>query len=434
MKQWKALSTICVVLLLGIIITGYKLFSSSNKQEAQKYSTAHVKKGTIRNQVACTGKVVSNQDIEIKSKASGKVINLPFDISDTVRASDLLVELDPTDEQRNVEKAQTTLEAAKALLISAKQELIIDENKLKTAQMNIQVEIYSTKADWEDAKNKAEREKQLYEKKLSSQEALDTKKTEAIKAQSAYEKALVKQEELKTQEMELELKRQAVRLQENNLRAASIDLEIAQQRLLDTCILAPIDGTLTAKNVQIGQIISSGINNVSGGTTMLTLSDLSRIFIIASVDESDIGKIHLGQKAEITVDSYPGDLFHGQVVQVGTRGINKSNVVTFDIKIEIVKNNKSLLKPEMTANVKIISKEKSNILLIPNEAIEFSQEGPKVKIVLPNNTIISRPIVLGLENEGVTEVVEGVKEGETVLLNSGVIQSKWSNAGKIANK
>ena len=435
MKHWKALSTaICLFLLLGIVITGYKLFSGSNKNEAKKYTTAQVKKGTIQTQVACTGKVVSNQDIEIKSKASGKVINLPFDISDTVRASELLVKLDPTDEQRNVEKALATLEATKAHLNSAKQGLIIDENKLKTARMNIQAEISSTKADWEDAKNKAEREKQLYEKKLSSQEELDTKKTEAIKAKSAYEKALVKHEELKTQKMELELKRQAVRLEKSNVRAATIDLEIAEQRLLDTCILAPIDGTLTVKNVQIGQIISSGINNVSGGTTMLTLSDLSRIFIIASVDESDIGKIQLGQKAEITVDSYPGDLFQGQVVQIGARGINMSNVVTFDVKIEILKKNKSLLKPEMSANIKIISKEKSNILLIPNEAIEFSPEGPKAKIVLPDKTIISRSIVLGLENEGVTEVVEGVKEGETVLLDPGVVQSKWSNVRKIANK
>ena len=433
MKHWKILiTTISLFLFLGIV--GLTLFTSSSKNEAKDYSTAQIKRGHILAQVVCTGKVISNQDIEIKSKASGKVIKLPFDISDTVRASELLVELDPTDEQRKVEKAQATLQAAKARLNSAKHELIIDENKLETTQMNIQTEISSTKAAWEDAKSKAEREEQLYLKKLSSREDLDTQKTEAIKARSAYEKALVKQEELKTQQMGLELKRQVVRLEESNVRAAAIDLEIAKQRLLDTCILAPIDGILVAKNVQIGQIISSGINNVSGGTTILTLSDLSRIFVIASVDESDIGKIHSGQKAAITVDSYPNDLFQGEVVQIATRGVNISNVVTFDVKIEISGKNKSLLKPEMTANVQIISTEKPDVLVIPDEAIEFSTEGPKVKIVLPDKTIISRSVILGLDNEGLTEVVEGVKEGEKVLLNPGLVRSKWSKAGKTANK
>jgi HlyD family secretion protein len=299
--------------------------------------------------------------------------------------------------------------------------------------MDISAEIASTKASWEDAENKAKREEQLYQKKLSSKEDLGTRRTEATKAKSEYEKALVKEKGLKIQEMKLELKRQAVQLEESNVRAAKIDLEIARQRLADTKILSPMDGTVTARDVQIGQIISSGINNIGGGTTILTLSDLSRIFTIASVDESDIGKINLGQKANVTVDSYPDTTFNGEVVQIATRGTNISNVVTFDVKIEIMSKNKSLLKPEMTTNVQIIAIEKSDVLLVPEEAIEFSSEGPKVQAVLPSGKTISQSVTLGLDDGTMAEVIKGLSEGDEVRLNPGQIHSKWSNAGKQTN-
>lgn len=430
MKKGKFLIGLILILVMGAI--GANFFSSKrdNEIKEKEFVTAQAEQGTIQVYISCTGKVVSNQDVEIKSKASGKVIKLPFSISDTVQASNLLVELDPTDEQRNVEKAESTLEAAIAELNAAKQALLIDKKKLKTARMKIKTEISSTKAEWEDAENKANREEQLYQKKLSSREELDTRKTEAIRAKATYEKTLVKQEELKTQTMELELKKQTVEVKESKVRSATIDLEIANQRLNDTRILSPIDGIVTEKNIQIGQIISSGINNIGGGTTIMVLSDLSKIYITASVDESDIGKIRLDQEAEITVDSYPDTSFMGKIVRIAPRGINIHNVVTFDVKIEILSRNKSLLKPEMTANVKIISAKKQNVLLIPGEAVEFSNQGPKVTLLLANKNTIDRKIQLGLNNGEVAEIVKGLKEGDTVILNPGQVRSKWSNTKK----
>ncbi|MEW6378324.1 MAG: efflux RND transporter periplasmic adaptor subunit [bacterium] len=428
MKRWIIL--IILVLLVSVVIIRLRTLSSQGEEKEKEFAIAQIKRGAIQVSVACTGKVVSNQDVEIKSKASGEVKKLPFDVSDFVRASDLLVELDPTDEQRNLEKAQAALEAATSQLNNARQDLAIAENQLVTTKLNIQAEISSARATWEDAENKAKREEQLFQKKLSSQEELDTRKAEAVRAKAAHEKALVKQEEFKTQEMEIELRRHAVQLEESRVRAARVDLEIARQRLQDTRILSPVNGTVTARNVQIGQIISSGINNIGGGTTILTLSDLSRIFVIASVDESDIGKVKLRQKAKITVDSYPDVHFDGQVVQIATRGVNISNVVTFDVKIEVLGKNKSLLKPEMTANVQIVSREKANVVLVPDDAVEFSSEGPKVQVVLPDGRIETRSLTLGLDNGGTAEVISGLEEGEEVRLISGQVHSKWSNTGR----
>jgi len=428
------------IILAGLAVLGgalvflwLKPFSSPKEERVEGLASARIERGSIQVTVACTGKVVSNQDVEIKSKASGEIKKLPFDVSDPVRAGDLLVELDPSDEQRNLEKAQAALDAATSQLNNARQDLAIAENQLLTTKLNIEAEISSAKATWEDAENKARREEQLYRKKLSSQEMMDSQRAEAARAKAAYEKALVKQEELKTKEMELELRRQAVRLEESRVRAAKVDLEIAKQRLADTRILSPMNGIVTARDVQIGQIISSGINNIGGGTTILTISDLSRIFVIASVDESDIGKIKLGQKAKITVDSYPDELFSGQVVQIATRGVNISNVVTFEVKIEVVGKNKSLLKPEMTANVQIIAMEKAGVLLIPNEAVEFSSEGPKAQVIWPDGKIESRSLTLGLDNGEVAEVIAGLREGEKVCLHSGQVQSRWSKSGKYSS-
>lgn len=430
MKKRKIFIPLVLIILLGII-AAIKLFSSAEKKTAKKdIKTAIIQRGSIQMNIACTGKIVSNLDVEIKSKASGKVIKLPYDISHDVRASTLLVELDPTDEQRNVEKAEATIEAAKARLNHAKQELMITESKVKTALKDIQAELESAKAAWEDAESKAKREEQLFKKNLSSREQLDTRQTEAIRAKTTYERVLVKEEELMAQEMEVEIKRQAVQLEESKVRSAAIDLEIANQCLQDTRILSPIDGVVTSKYVQIGQIISSGINTIHGGTTLLVVSDLSRIFVIASVDESDIGKVELGQKVEISVDSYPETTFLGKIVQIATKGINVSNVVTFDVKIEISGKNKNLLKPEMTANVKIIAQEKEDVVLAPEEAVDFSQQGPEVRIFSADGTITPRAITLGLTNGKMAEITKGVKEGEIVLLNPGQIQSKWSNVKK----
>ena len=428
MKRWIILTTLVLLVLLVLVIR-FKPFSSQSGEKERSLTTARIERGPIQVSVACTGKVVSNQDVAIKSKASGEVKKLPFDISDSVRASDLLVEMDPTDEQRNLEKSQASMEAATAQLNHAKQDLIIAENQLVTTRVNIQAVLSSAKATWEDSESKAKREEQLYLKKLSSQEEMDTRRAEATKTKSAYEQALVKQEELKTQELELGLKQQSVQIEESRVRSAKVDMEIARQRLQDTRILSPMDGTVTARDVQIGQIISSGINNVGGGTTILTLSDLSRIFVIASVDESDIGKIKLNQKATITVDSYPDAVFSGKVVQIATRGINISNVVTFDVKVEILGKNKSSLKPEMTANIQIISTEKPNVVLIPDDAIEFSPDGPRAQVVLADRTTVARPLTLGIDNGGTAEVIAGLEEGEVVIINSGhVVHSKWSNA------
>ena len=182
--------------------------------------------------------------------------------------------------------------------------------------------------------------------------------------------------------------------------------------------------------MQKGQIISSGISNVGGGTTVLTLSDLSRIFVLASVDESDIGKVLVGLPVDVTADAYPGKQFTGKVERIAPKGVNTSNVVTFEVKIEVLGKGKALLKPEMTANVEILVAQKDDALIVPAEAV--SRKGRQQIAVVANDdgTTEERPVKTGISDGARLEITEGLKEHETVLVREAEAESKWRRSGR----
>jgi HlyD family secretion protein len=178
--------------------------------------------------------------------------------------------------------------------------------------------------------------------------------------------------------------------------------------------------------VQVGQIIASATGNVSGGTSLLTISDLSHIFILAKVDESDIGQVKLGQETQITADSFPGVKFKGKVVRIATEGVNTSNVVTFEVKIEVTSENKKMLKPLMTTNVEILSLLKEGALLAPSGAVTRKNGKSFVKIAAPEGkTPEEREVTVGTDSGMQVEILDGVKEGENLVVKK-VQDSKWA--------
>ena len=421
--------------IIGIVVValvaggGYYAWTRRAGAEADKAPevTAKVERGPIRMIVAATGRVVSNLDVDIKCKASGAVVKLPFDVSDTAKKGDLLVELDPVDELRVVHQGEVRLSASKANLEIAQQELAVAVRVLETDRQKAAAALQAAQVRAADARAKADRMKQLLEKHLTSQEEYDTAETAASTSGTDLISATVKIEELKTQEIALELKRQAVALAKAQVEADEISLSIAQDRHRDTKVEAPIDGIVAVRNVQIGQIISSGISNVGGGTTVLTLSDLSRMFILASVDESQIGKVRLDQEADITADAFPGRTFQGKVVRIATRGINLSNVVTFEVKIEVIGEARTLLRPEMTANVVIIVSRKDSALLVPSEAVFLRKGKPFVQVARDDGTREESPVETDLTDGTKTEITRGLAEGQTVVVQPGGAESRWSN-------
>ena len=423
-----------VILVLAALAGGgayyWWVYRPAYQPDPAPVVTEKVERGNIRTIVASNGRVVSNLDVDIKCKASGEILKLPFDVSDVVKKDALLVELDPVDEDRVVRQCEVRLSAAGAQLAIAGHSLSVAERTLVTDRQKAGANLKSAEVRAKDARTKAERLKELFAKKLSSQEELDTVETAAVQAATDLETAKVRLEELKTQEIALEHKRQEVKQAESDAEAAKIAREIAKDRLDDTKVAAPIDGVVAARNVQIGQIISSGISNVGGGTTMLTLSDLSRIFVLASVDESDIGKVRLDQDVAIEADAYRGKKFRGSVVRIATRGVNFSNVVTFEVKIEVLGEAKALLKPEMTTKVEITTAQKENVPLVPAEAVIIKAGKQYATVVKDDGTQEDVGVKTDLTDGDKTEIVQGLAEGQTVVVYKGSGETKWSGGQK----
>jgi HlyD family secretion protein len=377
--------------------------------------------GSIEVGVDSAGKVESNLDVDIKCRASGEVTKLPFDISESVKKGDLLCQLDPTDEVLAVRLAEAAVAQATAQVAQAKDDLEQAEQNLETTRRKDEADLASAKVRSENLQAKAHRQKELVDQKFGSQEDLESAQTDAAAAESAYQAAQIAIDELKQQAIQVEYKRESVKTAEAQSASQQVMLETQKQQLAYTTVNAPIDGVVSALNIQKGAIVASGMSGFSGGTTILTLSDLSHVYVMATVDESDVGVVKVGQEARITVASFPDRTFAGKVTRIATKGVNSSNVVTFEVKVEVLDEHKELLRPEMTGNVRIIQAAKSDVVTLPTSAV--MREGGKAYVTLAGG--VRRDVTVGLENADVVEIVSGVKAGERVELAAAELPTRW---------
>lgn len=442
-----------IIIAIAVLVFGYfkwRAWSNEKTASANQQVSIPVERGSIRLDIASTAQVVSNLDVDIMSKASGEIIKLPFDVSDPVKKGDLLVEIDPVDEQRNVRQAKVSLESAQAKLSQAQENLKTAEREVANNEETARANIRLAEIELKDAKAKAERMRKLFENSRVSVEDYETAQNAAEKAEVALQNAQISRDKVAVQKEALEIKRQDVTLAKADLEKLQISLEIAEQRLSETKVIAPIAGVISKRNVQVGQIVVSPTGNVSGGTVLMTISDLSRIFILASVDESDIGSVAIGQNVEITADAFQNDKFEGTVTRIATRGTNVSNVVTFEVKIEVATPNKTKLKPMMTTNVEIIAAQKENVLLLPSEAVQRkgderfvmlapdspsaknakdAQAEPGVKKPTGQAAGVRHKVVTGIDNGTFVEIVSGLADGDKITATTEGLQSKWSKQG-----
>lgn len=426
----KIIITICFLLVAAGVI--WKVFKSDSAHQGEKESDGQpqvvsVARGSIRVVVEATGRVVPEQEVEIKCKASGEIIKLPVDISDIVKKGNLLVQIDPENEKRSVERAEVALSSSQARLAQAKLNLQITERDFVTEKKRAEAGLKSAQVKEQEAQAKHKRAEQLILKKMLSRQELDGVKTLRAQASAELESARARIEDFKTWEVQIASRRQDIKIAEAQVESDKLFLFDARQRLEDTTVLAPIDGVVAERNVQVGQIIASGINNIGGGTTVMKLADLSHIYVLVSVDESDIGMIEVGQQAQIVVDAHPKVFFPGQVVRVATKGTINSNVVTFEVKVKVTGSNQQLLKPEMTANVEIVAVEKNEVLLIPVAALERKQRESFVTVWNEDGTTEQRAVLTGASDGEFIEIISGLNEADEALIPDGVAQGRWQS-------
>jgi HlyD family secretion protein len=356
---------------------------------------AKVERGDLAKSVVATGKVEPITKVEIKSKASGIVKKLYVDAGDRVKQGQLLAELDKEEIEARVTQAKAQVEASEASLKGS-------EADLERAKVDAEG------PDVPMLKRAYDRAQGMAKEGVVSASALDD-------AQKNYELALNKQNVAKAQLLVLKAKigqAQAQLLQDH------ANLKQLEEQLGYTTISSPIDGIILSRDVEVGDAVSSILVLGSTATLIMTEGDTSEVYVKGKVDESDIGKVYLGQPARIKVESFKDKTFNGKVTKISPMGVDKDNVTTFEVRVSI-NNPGGELKAAMTANAEIILEEHKNVLQIPEGSILYDKD-KKASVEIPDERGKEgkRKIAvnIGISNGAKTEVLGGLKEGDQVVL------------------
>lgn len=184
-----------------------------------------------------------------------------------------------------------------------------------------------------------------------------------------------------------------------------------------TTITAPRDGVVVKKYVEKGSIVTAGRQAMAGsgeGVTIVEIADISRMQVLVDVDETDIGRVTLGQQVETKLDAFPDEVFPAKVVKIAPKATVTQNVTTVPVTVELTRSDPRF-KPMMNATCEFIVSRKSNVLAVPSEAIVDSPEGPSV-MVLENGQPMKRRVTCGLAGDEFTEIISGLTEGEMVII------------------
>jgi len=376
-KVFLITGSIVVILAVAGVLVGFK--ASGGKLDPTKLSK--VEKGDLAKSVVATGKIEPITKVEIKSKASGIVKKLYVEYGDHVKAGQLLAELDREQIEAQVRESKAALAGAMA-----------DYERSKVDAQGVDVPTL---------KRAYERAQEMAKAGVVSSSALDD-------AQRNYELAVNKQSVAKAQ----------LAVNKAKVDQSSAQLETQQENLSYATIVAPIDGLILSRDVEVGDAVSSILVLGSSATLVMTEGDTSQVYVKGKVDESDIGKVFLGQPARIKVESFKDKTFNGKVTKISPMGAEKDNVTTFEVRASI-DNSTGELKAAMTANAEIILEEHKGVLMIPEGAIIYDKDKKaSVEVVDPkaDGGKKKTPVEIGISNGAKTEVLKGLKEGDQVVL------------------
>ena len=345
--------------------------------------------------VVATGKIQPVRQVEIKSKASGIIQSLPVNFGDYVHKGQVLCELDRNDLLPRLNEARAALSVNQAQIESARADL--ERYKVDAAGPDVEflkrdrdraLHLFSEGLIASEKRDEAERNYQVaLNKKTSAGANLATAKAAITKAQAQYD-------------------------QQNAVVAR------AEEDLRNATITSPIDGVVLSRDSEVGGAVSSILTQGSNGTLIMTLGDLDEVYVKGKVDESDIGRVYLGQLARITVESFKDQNFAGKVTKISPMGVEKDNVTTFEVRVSI-SNESHKLRALMTANAEIILEERKGVLTIPEGAVLYAKnKATEADIPDAASETGKRriPITTGISNGARTQVLKGLAEGQPVIL------------------
>lgn len=358
----KRIKWILILLLVAGGSAGAWYYLSREEAKPVVVSKVAARRGDLKVTVSATGTVEPEFTVEIKSKASGEVKAVRVEVGDRVKKGALLVEINPLTEQRRLTQAVAALRMAQAKRKSTATKLAHSRGQLR-------------------------RDQDLLKKGLIAQSVLDDlrKEVAVLSGDLAVASAQILKDRSSHQE--------------------------ARDRLAETKIRAPIAGTILERAVQPGQVIASATSGASGGTTLLKIADLDRLFVRVKIDEADVTKLAPKQPVTITADALPEKSFGGKVLRVAPQGAIESNVTVFDVIVEVDDAARKALRPMLTANIEVLIAEARGALLLPRSAVRG--RGKRAFVLVEGGG--RRKVELGLVSGKEVEVRSGVTEGMQVL-------------------
>ncbi|MBL0178362.1 MAG: efflux RND transporter periplasmic adaptor subunit [Gemmatimonadetes bacterium] len=303
------------------------------EEPAPVYEAVAIGKRDIIVTAQAAGAINPDTIVDVKSRASGEITDLAVETGQLVRRGALLARVDRRVPQNRVSQAEAAAEVATARLRNAEAQL--------------------------------RRAKELFASRAITEQELETTTLDVANSKAA-------------------------------VISSTIDLENAKIALEDTEVRAPINGTIIAKNVERGTVISSPVSDVGGGTVLLKMADLTLVQVKTFVDETDIGKLRVGLEANVTVDAYPNRPFKGELLKIEPQADTIQNVTMFPVLVRI-DNKDGLLKPGMSANVRIGVGERRDVLAVPNAALRTERD------------VASAATVLGLAEADFKTMLEAAK-------------------------
>jgi len=352
------------------------------------YVTVAAEHGSLIRAVTATGTVNPVVTVQVGTYVSGPIVKLYCDFNTQVKEGQICAKIDPRPYEITVEQARANLANAQAQLKKDQAALVYDRLEY---QRNLA----------------------LVKENVVSQDTVDSARSTADQAAA-----------------QVELDRANIQQQQAALHAAQVNLGY-------TDIISPVDGTVVLRNVDVGQTVAASFQTP---TLFLIAQDLTRMQVDASVSESDVGPVRIGQPAEFTVDAFPHHPFPASVSQVRQAPITVQNVVTYDVVLS-VSNPELLLKPGMTANAKIVTAEQEDVLKVPLQALRFSPDGgdhsgnPAHRHgdhtaslwVLDGNALRQVQVVRGIDDGASVEILSGgLKPGDQIVID----ETSREGAGK----
>lgn len=387
---WLSAAAVLVVVVSGLGLTRLVKGTSIDPNKLAK-----VTRGDVARSVVATGKIQPITKVEVKSKASGIVEKLFVDINNQVHKGQQLAQLDQQEIVAQVAAQRAQLAAAEANVTTY--EANIEQDKVNAAAPDLPM--YKATLD---------RNQIMHKEGIVSRQALDD-------ANKDYLAALTRRDSSKAQIGVDSAKLKQARAQVMQSKAS---LNQYEEQLGYTTILAPMDGVILSRDVEIGDAVSSILVLGSTATLVMTEGDTTQVYVQGKVDEADIAHVYMSQPARIKVESFRDRVFHGKVTKIAPLGVEKDNVTTFEVRVSI-DNPGGELKANMTANAEILLDEHKGVLTVPENAVIYdNQKNASVEVPDKKQKEGKRkiPVKVGLSNGSVTEILSGLKEGEQVVL------------------